>query len=385
LILLCLASFSWNCSSDATRNNDPDTLTINAGEVASAGFSEVFDEVEYQPLQLPDGLFLASIDKVILTQNRLYVFDYRRSKRLFAFSMDGSYLFSISKVGRGPKEFIEPVDFWVDEKHIEILDATDKILQYDLRGQFLTEFKIPFNANKFFKLSDQEYVLYTKESANTSYGANVICDLLYYSRVSGENECILERSGARVPFIQERNNLFFSQKQVLFSKMFLDTIFTLDKQKLSTTYVLNFGDRAFPKDKLDVNKYSFESVMNALNGNTDKLYHSPELFSNEDYLITRYNQNGLYYLFYNKQQGTTQTLKVNTKNDLDGGIPFLTVHTIDERAVFALIDPNFFLDLYNEYQRNPTKTIDEKALKIAKEIDINDPPVLVRYSMKESK
>ena len=67
----------------------------------------------------------------------------------------GALVEKIDKQGSGPDEYNRIDDLYVDEalQYIEVLDgSTQKVLRYDLTGEFIKSTKLPFRFNSFSKI-----------------------------------------------------------------------------------------------------------------------------------------------------------------------------------------------------------------------------------------
>jgi hypothetical protein len=146
-----------NCT--AKKNNEEGELIKVDFENAKLNFSEVFDSVQYIPLETNDTSLLDNINKMYLTKNRIVVADYNNKFHLF--DINGRYIRQIGGLGKGPGERMTLSDFIVDEKcnTIITLDARRRKIQYfTLEGEYLYEKKISFQTSEFAKLDSVNYI-----------------------------------------------------------------------------------------------------------------------------------------------------------------------------------------------------------------------------------
>lgn len=380
--LILLLVLCGSCTNHSEQIKRTKLVQIDLEQSESSSFSSVFDSISWASLEVPSYLFVGGVDKLLVWQSDIYAFDYTQGQALYVFDSSGHFKFSVNDVGPGPDEYSRAVDFVVTEFGIEILDATDKILRYDHRGLYKEKINLPFNCDKFVKINRDEYLLYTKQSGNSSFGENIDCDLVIYNSITKESTCLVPGSDFQIPFVRESNNLHMYKTRTWFSKVFSDSIFGVTDKKISDTLILGFGNKAFPSDLLDINKYPIEDVMSALNSNTDKMYHRPALFENDKYFITSFNKSGQNYLFYDKVNDSWQTLAIDGKSNISGDeVPFLYIHYLGQNSITALIDSNIILDAYDRQKRkNPE--IESDFMRFAQGLDINSDPVLVKYWFK---
>ena len=130
-------------------------------------YSEIFDSISF--VKLDDALeaVVGEISKLVIDNDRIFILDTRKTKSLKVFDLEGKYLFSVGRVGRGPQEFFEPTDFSVFNSEIQIYDQyTCKILTYDSQGEFIKEDKMPFSYRSFHHFENDTYVFQCMESDN---------------------------------------------------------------------------------------------------------------------------------------------------------------------------------------------------------------------------
>lgn len=102
---------------------------------------QFFYEPEVVFLQHDTLGFLGSVSRVFLGEKKIYVLD-KRLNSVGIFERNGKYLTVIRPAGRGPGEFDQLTDFFVNEDKEELVIYADrpyKFLYYDLGGHFKKE------------------------------------------------------------------------------------------------------------------------------------------------------------------------------------------------------------------------------------------------------
>ena len=140
------------------QSKDIPSIEINLEEELEViSFSDLVKEnvsiVSFQDLDL-DGkpLFFKNINRLALKNGEYYVLDYVRGPFLMVFGQDGTFKRSIGFRGEGPGGYLQPMDFKIIDKEIEVLDV-GRILVYDLDGNYLRQRKMQsFMANGFEKI-----------------------------------------------------------------------------------------------------------------------------------------------------------------------------------------------------------------------------------------
>jgi hypothetical protein len=118
--------------------------------------SDFTDEIYYVKIKPPTGLFLKIIRDVQIVNDTIYVFEGTINK-IIAFDMDGNYIKTIGKIGRGPNEYISLRSFYVDESNSYLLFYTSSgdILRYSPDGELIKKYFNLKYANEMYFLNQK--------------------------------------------------------------------------------------------------------------------------------------------------------------------------------------------------------------------------------------
>ena len=83
--------------------------------------SECITRCTCSSVNLPDGFFISRIDKSVIKNDLIYLFDFSK-KSVACVRDDGATAFIISRFGRGPEEYLDMKSAAVDQNDIIILD-----------------------------------------------------------------------------------------------------------------------------------------------------------------------------------------------------------------------------------------------------------------------
>ena len=113
--------------------------------------SKLVDTCEIIYLETKDASILPQLGRFAVSDSYLCVGGFGKPLKLFR--RDGSYICDIGKIGRGPGEYnYTPAQIILDEKRnsIFIISAfgIDKILQYDLKGNFVEAISLRYKSPK---------------------------------------------------------------------------------------------------------------------------------------------------------------------------------------------------------------------------------------------
>lgn len=264
-------------------------------------------------LETNDDCLIGEITKVAITGNHLFVLDSKVAKKLFCFDLSGKYLFSVGIMGDGPGEMDTPRDFDVTENRIFIIDRQCRLFSFDTTGKYMSNIRLPFNTTKICAFNDTTYFFYS----------NMIMDdfKFYLTKVAypGNVESFtfpiqsvnVEKYG--MPQAFSRN-----MTKSPFMKFLSDTIFTLTKDKIVASYVINFPtyypqtifDNPNELDKVFSDHESYWKLANM---------HLAETDSNLFFLSFGEK---IYSHFYNKQTFKYKMFSSTNDDYMFGGLGF---------------------------------------------------------------
>ena len=115
-------------------------------------------EIALTPVTLPDSIL--SIYDLDVKQDHIYLLDRDRFSLWVLSHRDGLIREINLWRGKGPGEFIMPVDLAVDGQRIFVLDdMLQRVTYMDTSGLFISSFQIGFRAFKIYARNDSVYVL----------------------------------------------------------------------------------------------------------------------------------------------------------------------------------------------------------------------------------
>lgn len=115
------------------------------------------------PLETNENCLLSSIDKIKKVNEKLFVLD-RVNNAIFIFRESGEYLQSLFKVGNGPGEYVQIMDFDVEDDCLYVLDfPRQAILKYNEDLSYEGMVKYRTMASQFL-ISGEKIFLYNEPS-----------------------------------------------------------------------------------------------------------------------------------------------------------------------------------------------------------------------------
>ena len=341
-------------------NNDYFVVDLDSPEYKdSICFSSFFKSVTCFRLDdKNEKSLIGKVNKFIAFNEKLYVLDSHIAKSLFVFNRDGKFVRKIGNLGQGPGEYTGIYDFTInfDQNEIILLDS-HKILFFDLEGKYLRSFNIKkdyyssinsiqycngFLYSCIFPIAEKKKEDYLLQSINMNNG--VVVNNFLKSDVHNK--------GFNGAFKSD----YFLSKLVppyLFRHIFMDTIFSITEKGMFPYIALMSKDLTINKDiemQKNFDPYSFPEFLINLN-TKNKIFLISNFFETLDYFYFQYrksmNDNGLVYVFFDKNRKTIQQSSV-LRNDMvfKSGQPFVPYRFIfyDQKGVYEVIEDRRFND-----------------------------------------
>ncbi|MGW8123074.1 6-bladed beta-propeller [Roseivirga echinicomitans] len=382
-VLFLTSSCGANSEKQTSISTSVDVEVISIADITPSKLSDVVDHISYTALKDHPDHRAYRIDKVLIEDGLLYIFDYYSGRSLSVYDLKGYFKFAITKPGQGPDQYLEVQDFLVDKGKIEMLDARGKLIFFTENGVFEKSEKLPFVAQAFAKNEDN-YLFQTGKIPNELGENGKSCEVLQYNLETKKADCKLEIHNGKNPHsFKERNILKNIGGITYYGTYFNDTIYRKQEVNFVPEFILDFSPNALPPEMFEPNS-PYGDYIGYMNKNKDKAYHNPDLHGNSDFIITHYKENGNNHLIYNVKNGDKAALKWTIKNDVDGGIPLYWAHTINDRDIIMIFDSQSFLEraikLKNEKSQFNEK--EQAFLDFASEFNPDDPLVMISYHLK---
>jgi|GEM_PF-6122361 len=386
-LIITIIFLTSSCGSNSGKQSSESTSegieVISIADIKVSKLSDVIDHISYTALKDHPEHRAYRIDKVLIEDGLIYIFDYYSGRSLSVYDLKGNFQFAITKPGQGPDQYLEVQDFLVDKGKIEVLDARGRLIFYNENGAFEKSEKLPFVALAFIK-NGNSYLFQTGKIPNELGKNGKSCEVIQFNLETKKADCVLEiHNGRRPNSSREKNMLKGIGNDFFYGTNFNDTIYRKQEQYFSPKFIFDFSSNALPSEIFGQN-VSITDFIDYLNNNRDKAYHSANLHVNTDFLIIEFNNNGIYRLIYNVKNGNKIVLKTGAENDVDRGIPPYWAHALDNRDIIMIIDSDYVMERANKLKKEKSQ-FDQKEqafLGFASKLSIDDPLVMISYHLK---
>lgn len=242
-LLLLLAG----CTQPTIKTDDSNTIHIAVGSENFQErilYSQLFDSVEYIVLENSDDWIIGAINNIYYYDNRFFILD-RRQHILFAFAKDGKLLWKINRRGQGPGEYSSIRNFVVYQSNLYLLVSPNRLLKFDLNGNFINDF--PMNAfGTSFMISGDWLYLYTCNHASV-YANSSLLILNEFGQNFKKGIMPIQRHLMNVCRTFNENRAFFRySNDIRFFTPFSTNIYSISDGDVSIKYSLDFGRNNIP-------------------------------------------------------------------------------------------------------------------------------------------
>ena len=131
----------------------------------------IVEKIDYVKLGETGDVLIGKVTDLLITPDHIIVGDTRQAKAVFIFDRAGNSQAVISRLGRGPQEYMDLSTIFLtpDQQTIGIVDnSMKKLLYFDLQGNFIKKQDLPFSCNGIEFLDDKKMMLVSDGWADKS-------------------------------------------------------------------------------------------------------------------------------------------------------------------------------------------------------------------------
>lgn len=354
-----------------------DTIVVDVEKRTQRNVRDYFSQLEIIPLETSRESAIQHINRIIVDDDFLYVFDGMRNAVLI-FDREGYFVQKIEQKGRGPGEYIGLMDISLNRNtgHLSFLtDIPEKIMRYDPNGRFV---------------DDEETPLLFMGIANDN-GRDILFNTEKQSR-SEDNNHLWFRNGTgyikKVPIVQTNNNfvyapLIIESRHLLFTPRYENVIMRVEGEGAVPSYYVDFGshwlsDRQFEEweqmGRQDGEYFSRESRQK-------KIVHSIVMIRETDnHLVFKTNLFG--FVLYDKRTGTADYLMELQDDEVGFKALNYFAHDGDDGKMMFVESPNNIRNIALHTEGDENSYNRRCLLEIASTIEEDANPVLLFYTFK---
>ncbi len=256
LILLLFASCEGSRSPDfRPRENTDSPSEIHFSFIKELEYppDSLFKNVSFIKLETNEQCLIASYDKIMLHGDTIFILSRSNvQKAIFAFNISGDFLFKIDSRGRGPGEYQDISDFYINNElqYIGVLSYS-KIIKYDFKGNY-TGITIDLSQHNVLKINYQDGNLYAyAPDAKSRFGNKSLSFAAFDPDGNLLYKDIPEPKNSLHYSMNKENYLSNNTTNTFFNPFGNDTIYQIREDFLAPKFILNFGIHHLPRDSRD--------------------------------------------------------------------------------------------------------------------------------------
>ena len=338
---------------------------------------DLVENVEYIPLQTNDKCLIGIVTRYDVSKNYILVY-CGKSKSVYLFRRNGSFVRQISDLGQGPEEYTGIYDVFIDENKSElILCAHLKQLFFNLSGKFLRKVDYQMNQTPLWIYYNNQFLSGTP-SGIFSYAFPVysiwtsemqkIGSFVQSVRVEHDFE-----GGAIMTVSPPISKYIYQDKPHVRESTLNDTVYVGSTNSLTPKFILNTGRYGITAEE----KATFNMDL------LDKSLNIISVAETGAYIFFQYKYNKAGYCAYYKRESRKMeyfdTNEEAIPNNYDGGLDFWPNKQINNEW-YCFYDAHDFLEKTGKHK--PLSPIisqisSQKYKSLVKKLDPNDNPVLV--------
>ena len=346
------------CGCRDVSSDGVESVSIDCSSKQSCKLSDYFNLVGVCPLETLSDNLMGYITKFEIYNSDYYLLDFANNC-VFQYGADGTFKRKISKIGRGPDEYLRIIDFKVNEDGIYLLDYSQhSILHYDHDIKLQEKICLDMAPSEF-QFAGESLMVYSER--------NYSKDDYYFYRVLMDGT-IIEPYIKRKLLSQEKyniqgSNVFCFGEDSLFMPRYSNYIYSLGRGKV--VYKLDFKDKTFPEEQLHIEDYD-------IYGDEFPYIVRENIYQNGNHLLVSYFDGRIrHFALYDTDKKDVEFNGL-FKNDLIPGFRFFPQWQ-KGKYLIDCIDSYSFIEGFPELKDTMTQL---------KNIKDTDNPILVIYEMK---
>ena len=395
-IILSFSLLSCQHKGDSTKNSTIETIPVFSNYTAELPFSAFVDTIELIPLETTEDNLIGEITRVIFNDGKYYIRSTNgmQNPKLFVFNENGKYIKKISKQGVGPGEYLDFEDFTIaNDNHIVIGDY-QRLLHFDLQGQFLHAKKIetPPTEGNFSPVE----ILPTRNNEYLTFLSFPQKHLLLRINNEGKQDFFFDpgKNGAlKCQFLRTWRALFSTDSCFYLSYPYCDTIYSIssDLSKITPSYYIDYTPKKLPDIPVDPKDdcLSWEKKLSHL----DDYLKTSSIGAGDDFLyigITDKAYKGYLSLYSKRSKKIMTAKKLVDDMYLKGNVITVTgkriPHNMDGNDIIWEIKPRILMKGYQRLSATDRETLQQKYPawdQICSSLKEDDNPVLFRIKVKD--
>lgn len=371
-----------------TSNLTPKQIRIETEDNLNIKTSELFISVRYVPLETRNDIVIGEVDKIVTTDNKIFLMDSKKAKAVYAFDKNGKFLNKIGNSGIGPGEYYFPQDMEVDEDNKEVFifnGNQKKIFHYSFNGEYKGVTKLPVYCYGFAIDSLKNFILYAGNYPNRHLGSlsgKFLYKINQAGNIIGLSEDFPNHLKGQTIFGVDKN---LSGENGLLSvcNIFSDTIYSITQHAIVPQFFINYGGNALDADY--VGSHATDEIWK-----TKKFHYLGTHLQSNNFLIFNYTKffdgkgRREVTCIFNKESLELKQFEISTRDD--GIVGIIRMMELHGDMVTGYFFPSEVLMALEKADKNgwdlPEELIELDIMKKIRSMEMTDNPIIVFYKLK---
>ncbi len=364
IIILSILLFSCRSKEERSRDNAKvEVIQINNEDILVSKKLSSFIEIDsLVNLEYCQQSKIGEIEKVIVTNDRIYIFDRRIAKALFCFDDRGNFINNYKDIGKGSRQYLRIDDISVYNNIVYVSAYPNKLFKLNKNLDYLKSIKVKWGKEGYrgqhMLAINEDTLLFSDTEAKTKFNFYSIKNkkfIGHHSFAVGKDNTL-----ANEPV---RKN---SDKLITGTLDFQDTVFTLTPSTMKPYKIINFEYPITTEEKLELRKLDFMDRSEP----KDKMYNISNYWENEEFItmIFIYKERNHFYM-YDKVSQSAKIFGNDVPNDVFGSKYFPRIKGYYKNSMIISAEP---IDLLSNINN----------IDIPQGLDSNSNPVLIFYHPK---
>jgi hypothetical protein len=375
-ILLLFLFLFLSCSEKTVKTGDENVSTFQWNISTNESIGDIIDSIEFIPLEAHSESLFKRGDKLIVTDNKFFVFDLLGENQLFVFDNKGKFLYKIGKKGQGPGEHLQIRCFTINENLVYVYDIyKQKILKYNIAdGTYVGDSDLPFIAHDMIIADNGDFVFARQRIEGYPAPEEHDCHIIITDKDFNIKYKLFPFKDEDCGVWSQSSYLKSTDEYITFHTMVGDSVVLLNRHVPDSNYLvyrMNFGKKKAPHgiandyERLKeytflastpeiTSKYIIGEYWDGANGTDSYIYNIekqiaytndwdrahidkfffPALFHVGDTIFSLYDKP---YYFLWRDDNLTHVLSDNIRKHLDGDndilIKYILKNRIDDKNV----------------------------------------------------
>ena len=384
-LLLSLILFILSCQ-DKSSNKQEEYITIDIDTIIQDNpiyFSDIFSNFHIIPLESKEECQFNDISDIKIIDSIIYVYDRQGTKSVYLFSINGTFLSKVYKIGRGPGEYINPTDFDVNINSGTILIydwASKKMNEYDNQGNCLKTISLP---NRFISFTlDKDrvitYIPYPENPENPDANLLKIFDRKGNLTSSHLNyKSVLK--GPKILEFRFSGYFFKAKNDIKFFPNYNYTVYSIKNDSFKPFLVLNSKEYELTQNDLDnLDLMRPSDRINSIN-KTNKFLRIHQYSENSEiaHFIIDIGMRQ-YHTFYNFK---TKKVRCSIRFNDDLTYIFPNLCRIKENQFISFVHPMRIAKFLELIKSDQIKLSDEQKKRFENVTNFSN-PIIIIYDLK---